>query len=144
MRYFNFKWECILFSGKKRMEEVFNVQILRSPCLREVARRPYFELDLILLPQPLKVRYFNLCPSQSSVGQKPKLFFFRGLKIQSCLYYLFSKMFKNRSQGWFSHPRNQIEHRFFWPTKGTGGLQHHKFLIFDGKQHPKNIWFRGC
>ena len=34
--------------------------------------------------------------------------------------------------------------RVFWPTKGTGGLQHHKFLIFDGKQHPKNIWFRGC
>jgi hypothetical protein len=30
-----------------------------------------------------------------------------------------------------------------WPTKGTGGLQHHKFLIFDGKQHPKNIWFCG-
>ena len=30
--------------------------------------------------------------------------------------------------------------RFFWPTKGTGGLQHHKFLTFDGKQHPKNIW----
>ena len=24
----------------------------------------------------------------------------------------------------------------FWPTKGTRGLQHHKFLIFDGKQHP--------
>jgi hypothetical protein len=24
-----------------------------------------------------------------------------------------------------------------WPTKGTGGLQHHKFLVFDGKQHPK-------
>ena len=23
----------------------------------------------------------------------------------------------------------------------TGGLQHHNFLIFDGKQHPKNIWF---
>jgi hypothetical protein len=34
--------------------------------------------------------------------------------------------------------------RVFWPTKGTGALQHHKFLIFDGKQHPKNIWFRGC
>ena len=32
----------------------------------------------------------------------------------------------------------------FWPTKGTGGLQHHKFSIFDEKQHPKNIWFRGC
>ena len=25
----------------------------------------------------------------------------------------------------------------FWPTKGTGGLQHHNFLIFDGKQHTK-------
>jgi hypothetical protein len=34
--------------------------------------------------------------------------------------------------------------RVFWPTKGTGGLQHHEFFIFDGKQHPKNIWFRGC
>ena len=32
----------------------------------------------------------------------------------------------------------------FWPTKGTGGLQHHIFFIFNGKQHPKNIWFRGC
>ena len=32
----------------------------------------------------------------------------------------------------------------FWPTKGTGGLQQHSFLIFDGKQHPKNVWFRGC
>ena len=32
----------------------------------------------------------------------------------------------------------------FWPTKGTGDLQHHKVLIFDGKQHPKNIWFHGC
>ena len=30
-----------------------------------------------------------------------------------------------------------------WPTKGKGGLQH-PFLIFDGKQHPKNIWFHGC
>ena len=30
------------------------------------------------------------------------------------------------------------------PTKGTGGLQHHDFLIFDGKQQPENIWFRGC
>ena len=26
-----------------------------------------------------------------------------------------------------------------WPTKGTGGLQHHKFSIFDGKQHPKKF-----
>jgi hypothetical protein len=26
----------------------------------------------------------------------------------------------------------------------NGGLQHHIFLFFDGKQHPKNIWFRGC
>ena len=23
-------------------------------------------------------------------------------------------------------------------------LHHRKFLTFDGKQHPKNIWFRGC
>ena len=28
-------------------------------------------------------------------------------------------------------------------AKGTGGLQQHIFLIFDGKQHPKKIWFRG-
>ena len=31
-----------------------------------------------------------------------------------------------------------MERTVFWPTKGTGGLQHHKALIFDGKQHPKN------
>ena len=37
-----------------------------------------------------------------------------------------------------------VEDGVFWPTKGTGGLQHHTFLISDGKQHPKNIWFRGC
>jgi hypothetical protein len=28
-------------------------------------------------------------------------------------------------------------------TKGSGCLKHHKFLIFDGKQHPKKNWFRG-
>ena len=33
------------------------------------------------------------------------------------------------------------EDGFFGPTKGSGGLQHHKFLIFDEKQHPKKI---GC
>jgi hypothetical protein len=33
---------------------------------------------------------------------------------------------------------------FFWPTIGLGDLKHHIFLIFDGKQHPENIWFRGC
>ena len=33
--------------------------------------------------------------------------------------------------------REQVD----WPTKGTGGSQQHKCLIFDGKQHPKNIWF---
>ena len=31
----------------------------------------------------------------------------------------------------------------FWPTKGIGDLQNHK-LIFDGKKHPKNNWFREC
>jgi hypothetical protein len=30
-----------------------------------------------------------------------------------------------------------------WPTKGTGGLKHHIFLIFDGKQHLENIWSHG-
>jgi hypothetical protein len=30
---------------------------------------------------------------------------------------------------------------FFWPTKGTRGLKHHNFFIFDGKQHPENFWF---
>ena len=32
-----------------------------------------------------------------------------------------------------------MEKRVVWPIKGTGGLQHHKFLIFDGKQHPKKF-----
>ena len=31
------------------------------------------------------------------------------------------------------------ENGFFGPTKGTRGVQHHKFLSFDGKQHSKNI-----
>ena len=31
-----------------------------------------------------------------------------------------------------------VGNEFFWPTKGSGGLQHHKILIFDGQQHPKN------
>ena len=30
------------------------------------------------------------------------------------------------------------------PTKGTGCLKHLNFFIFDGKQHPKIFWFRGC
>ena len=30
-----------------------------------------------------------------------------------------------------------VENRFFLPIKDTGGLKHHKFSIFDGKQHPK-------
>ena len=42
-----------------------------------------------------------------------------------------------------SRVNNSCRGRVFWPTKGTGGLQNH-FLIFDGKQHPENIWFRGC
>ena len=29
-------------------------------------------------------------------------------------------------------------------TKASGCLKNHKFLIFDGKQHPENFWFRGC
>jgi hypothetical protein len=34
---------------------------------------------------------------------------------------------------------NSWREQVFWPTKGTGGLQHHKFLIFYGKQHPKKF-----
>ena len=30
-----------------------------------------------------------------------------------------------------------VENKFFVPIKGTGGLKHHKFSIFDGKQHLK-------
>ena len=29
-------------------------------------------------------------------------------------------------------------------TKAPGCLKNPKFLIFDGKQHPENFWFRGC
>ena len=38
------------------------------------------------------------------------------------------------------------ESGFFGPPKVQEGLQHkqHNFLIFDGKQHLKNFWFRGC
>ena len=43
-----------------------------------------------------------------------------------------------------SHVNISWREQVFWPTKGTGSLQHHKFSIFDGKQHPKKIWFRGC
>ena len=42
-----------------------------------------------------------------------------------------------------SHVNISWREQVVWPTKGTGALQHHKFLIFDGKQHPKKIWFRG-
>ena len=28
-------------------------------------------------------------------------------------------------------------------TKASGCLKNPKFLIFDGKQHPENFWFRG-
>ena len=35
------------------------------------------------------------------------------------------------------------EDRFFDPPKVQEGLQHHIYLIFDGKQHCKNIWFHG-
>ena len=52
----------------------------------------------------------------------------------------FSGIFSNNAALSIVH----VDDGFFWPTKGTGGLQHHKFLIFDGKQHPKNIWFREC
>jgi hypothetical protein len=41
-----------------------------------------------------------------------------------------------------SHVSISCRELVVWPTKG--GLQYHKFLIFDGKQHPKNIWFPGC
>ena len=31
-----------------------------------------------------------------------------------------------------------------WLEQVTRDVVCWKFLIFDGKQHPKNIWFRGC
>ena len=37
-----------------------------------------------------------------------------------------------------------VEDRFFGLPKVQEGLQHHIFLIFDGKQYCKKIWFRGC
>ena len=33
-----------------------------------------------------------------------------------------------------------VDGRFFGQLK-VQDLQHHKSLSFDGKQHPKNIWF---
>ena len=51
----------------------------------------------------------------------------------------FIRSFFGRIRGYQKWFRNYLTF-----TKGTGGLQHHKFLIFDGKQHPKNIWFHGC
>ena len=42
-----------------------------------------------------------------------------------------------------SHINISWREQVFCPTKGTGGLQYHKFSIFDGKQHPKKNWFRG-
>jgi hypothetical protein len=38
-----------------------------------------------------------------------------------------------------NHVNISWRERVVWPTKGTGGLKHHNFLIFDGKQHSKNI-----
>ena len=61
--------------------------------------------------------------------------------ILSMKYWYGWLLLKMPSEGVFS---NNGEDNFLGPTKGTGGLQHHKFLIFDGKQHPKNIWFHGC
>jgi hypothetical protein len=43
-----------------------------------------------------------------------------------------------------SHVNISWRQRVVLSTKGTGGIQHHEFFIFDGKQHPKNILFRGC
>ena len=61
-------------------------------------------------------------------------------------YWIGWLLLKRRFQA-FSVITNQIFHGekgFFGKTIGTGNLQHHKFLIFVGKQYPKNIWFRGC
>ena len=33
------------------------------------------------------------------------------------------------------------EDGFFGPPKVQEGFKHHKFLSFDGKQHPKNIGY---
>jgi hypothetical protein len=45
---------------------------------------------------------------------------------------------ENPFQGHFQYMITSSVHiswrreQVFWATKGTGGLQHHKFLIFDG------------
>ena len=36
-----------------------------------------------------------------------------------------------------------VEDGFFGQPKVQEAYNYHIFLIFDGKQHPKNIWFRG-
>ena len=43
-----------------------------------------------------------------------------------------------------SHVNIRVEDGFFGQRKVSGGFQHRKFLTFDGKQHPKNIWFCKC
>ena len=46
------------------------------------------------------------------------------------------------SEGIFSYNQpcqHFMERTGYLAMKGTGGLQHHNFLIFDGKKHPKNI-----
>ena len=50
------------------------------------------------------------------------------------------------SEGIFSNnqPCPHGEDGFFGPPNVQEGLQDYSFLILDGNQHPKTIWFRGC
>ena len=55
--------------------------------------------------------------------------------LRGCRYY------RNLSK----NPWNEILTRLVTYSKGLFTFsQHHRFLIFDGKQHPQNIWFHGC
>ena len=46
---------------------------------------------------------------------------------------------------WAKKPVLSMKCRHGWLLLKTPleGLQHHIFFIFDGKQRPKNIWYRG-
>ena len=56
-----------------------------------------------------------------------------------CKCWLALKMLENAFLVLTRHVNISCRRQVVWPTKGKGGLKHHNFLIFDGKQHPKNI-----